>query len=199
MAELDWLFNTPKNPSNYVELPPATGGMSAIMGAMGPVLGVLGGLQAGFGAYFSAQSTKNNLQFQSDMAAINARMAENTAQSIMDAGQKQAGMVSAKYGAAKSATKVSQAARGIQAGEGSAAEEVASIDLAKETDMLTINANAVRQASAARMQSVNAQNESLIKGTTADSISPFAAATSSLISSAAQVAPQWYRLAKGGV
>lgn len=168
------------------------------MGQAGAIMGIFGAIQSGIGSYFAAESAKQNLEFQANMAAINARMAENTAQSIFSAGQKQAGMVSQKYGQVKGSAKASQAARGIQAGVGSAAEEIASIDLAKETDMLTINANTVRQAWAARTQSVNAQNESLLKGTTAESISPFSAMSTSLISSASQVAPQWYKTFGGG-
>lgn len=171
----------------------STSFMSGFSSYAGPIMGAIGGIGAGLGAYFSAESAKNNLKFQSDMAALNARMAENTAQSIMQAGEKAIGQQTLRAGKVKSAQRASQAARGIVAGEGNAAEEVATTDLMKETDSLTINANAVRQAWAARTQAVNAQNESLLKGTTADSINPFAAAGTSLINSATSVASSWYQ------
>ena len=96
-------------------------------------------------------------------------------------------------GKVKASQKVSQAARGVQIGVGSAAEEIATTDLMKEADMLTINANATRQAWAARMQATGYASESLMQGTSAESLSPASAAFSSLLTSAAAVAPQWYR------
>lgn len=158
----------------------------------GTVMGVFGGIQSGFGAYFSAKSTKSNLEFQADMAKINARMSENQAQSILDQGNKAIASQTLKAGKVMSSQKASQGARGIAMGEGSAAEEIATTDLMKEIDKYTINANAVRAAEAARMQSVNYSNESLLKGATAEGISPFSAASTSLINSATSVASSWY-------
>ena len=175
----------------------AAGGGGMSMGTMGAIMGIFGAISSGVGSYFSAQSAKDNLEFQKQMAAINARMAETAAQSILQAGQKQAGNAGLRYGQAKGSALAHQAARGIQQGEGSAAEEIASIDYAKESDLLTINANAVRQAWAARTQAANAQNESLLKGTTADSISPFAAMGTSLLGSGSQLAMQWYTMRNG--
>lgn len=162
------------------------------MSTVGAIMGVAGGIQAGFGAYFSAKSTANNLEFQAKMSEINARAAEVQAQSIMDQGQKAIGQVTMKAGKVVSAQKVSQASRGIAMGEGSAAEEVATTELMKEIDKYTINANAVRAAEAARMQKVNYMNDSLLKNTTADTISPFSSAATSLMSSASTVASSWY-------
>ena len=167
--------------------------LDQMMSYAGPIMGIIGGIQSGFGSYYSAKSTASNLQFQSDMAAINARMAENTAQSILDAGNRAQSQVSMRAGKVKGSQKAGQGARGIAIGVGSAAEEVAGTDLMKEMDMMTINANATRQAWAARTQAVNASNESLLKGTTAASISPFSAASTSLINSGTTVASSWYR------
>ena len=171
------------------------GGTSAAtaMNNFGVGMSIAGALQSGIGAYFSVQSVKDNLKFQSDMSAINARIAEQSAQSILLAGEKEQGRVSMKAGKVKGAQRASQASRGIVAGVGSAAEEIATTDLIKETDMYTINANAVRQAWAARTQSVNAMNTSLLQGTSADSLNPYMAAGTSLIESGALVASSWYQ------
>jgi hypothetical protein len=109
------------------------------------------------------------------------------------AGEQAQSQVAMRAGKVKAAQKVSQAARGVQIGVGSAAEEIATTDLMKEADMLTINANATRQAWAARMQATNYANESLMQGTMSDSIDPGVSAFSSLLTSASAVAPQWYR------
>lgn len=167
--------------------------MSSMMSYAGPIMGILGGISAGFGSYFQAQSAASNLQFQADMSAINARMAEKTAQSILDAGQKAQGQVGLRAGKVVAAQKAGQGHRGVAIGEGNAAEEVATTNLMKETDMLTINANATRQAWAARTQSVNAANESLLKGTMAESINPFTSMTTSLLNSGTAVASSWYQ------
>lgn len=168
-------------------------GMGNFMSMAGPVMSILGAIQSGYGAFASARSVKSNLEFQSDMAAINARRAEKTAQSIMRAGEEAQGQISLKAGKVKSAQKVSQGARGVQVGVGSAAEEIATTDMMKETDMMTINANTVRQAWEARMGGTNYANESLLKGTSADSINPYMSTAESLLTSATTVASSWYR------
>jgi len=170
--------------------------MTEFSGGVAPVLGIFGAIQSGIGTYFSAKSQKDTLEFQSNMAAINARLAEQSAQSILQQGERQAGMVSQKYGQEKGKRVVSQGSRGIQGGVGSAAEEMASVELAKETDMLQINANAVRAAWGARTQSTNYANQSLLAGTSAESINPFASAVPSMIGSASSVASNWYRYNK---
>ena len=171
---------------------------SAMTGAQalsifGAAAGVIGAISSAYGAYSSARSTKSSLKYQSAMSALNAEQAEKTAQSVLQAGEQAQSQVALRAGKGKASQKVSQAARGVQIGVGSAAEEIATTDLMKEADMLTINANATRQAWAARMQATNYANESLMQGTSAESVSPGSAAFSSLLTSAAAVSPQWYR------
>jgi hypothetical protein len=172
----------------------SSGGGSNAGGYAAGINAVVGMLMSMYGAYSSIQSTKRSLEFQSEMAKINARMAEQTAQSILFAGGRAAGQVSLKAGKVKGAQRASQGARGIVAGEGSAAEEIATTELMKETDMLTINANATREAWAARTQSVNARNEALLKETSADTLSPLMAAGTSLLNSGTAVASSWYQM-----
>lgn len=170
----------------------------------GPVMGtnlgvataVIGALQSGMGAFFSTQSVKNNLENQAALNAINARMAESTAQSILKAGERAQGDVSLRAGKVKSSQKARQGARGVAIGVGSAAEEIATTDLMKETDRWTINANALMQAGAARLQGVNFSNQSLMQGTSARSLNPYMAASSTLLDSASTVASSWYKFKK---
>ena len=179
----------------------SAGSASAAAGAMswlGPSMAILGGIQSAFGAYQSIKSTKSSLEYQSAISSLNAKLAEDTAQSILEAGEREAGRVSLQAGKVKSAQKVSQAARGVVIGAEGAADELATTDLMKEIDMLTINTNAVRQAGAARMQSTNFSNEALTQGASAGSLNPYAAATTSLLTSATDVASSWYRNKKLG-
>ena len=182
----------------------ASGGMSSLASA-GLILAMAGALNSAIGSFYSAKSQKYQLksqklaaEFQRSMSAINARNAEVQAQNIMEAGQRQIGQYTMRAGAQKGAAKASLAARGVQAGVGSAAEVMATADVVKEMDVLTINANTVRQAEAMRMQRVNYLNEGLMAGisaqnlgVTAGTIKPGGIAASSLLGSAGQVAGQW--------
>lgn len=176
---------------------PASSSMSSF-GALGAISSIIGSVGSAFGTYYNLKNMQGTLEFQSDMATINARMAESTAQSILEAGNRASGQVSMKAGKVKGSQRATMAARGIVLGEGNAAEEVATTDLMKETDMMTINANATRQAWAARTQALNYQNESLLKGTMSESISPESGAATSLLSSATEVASSWFRYRRLG-
>lgn len=162
----------------------------ATMGVMSSIIGVV---QSGLGAYYSTQSTKSNLEFQSRISEINARMAEKSAQSILAAGEKEQNRISMTAGKVKASQKTHQAARGIQIGVGSAAEEIASTDLIKELDMNTVYRNAVYQSNAMRMTGTNYANQSLLQGTMASTISPTMSAATSLLTSGAAVSDAWYK------
>lgn len=165
---------------------------AADMATVGLVGGIFGGINSAYGAFASARSTKNQLEFQAKMSEINARQAEQQAQSIMYSAERQIGQVTLKAGKVKSSQKASMAANGIALGEGNAAETVATTDLMKEIDALTINANAVRAAAAARSQSVNYSNQALLSQTSSDTINPMSAGATSMINSATTVASSWY-------
>ncbi len=174
---------------------------------IGPILGIAGAVNSAIGSYYAAKSQQiqlesqsETLKFQSDMSRINQRAAEFQAQTIMQAGERQAGAVSLKYGQMKGAAKTRMAAAGGVIGEGSNREIIASSDLMKEIDMLTINANTVRAAESARTQAVNYGNQALMQGVsasnvagTASTISPFAGAATSLLGSATPLLNSWYQ------
>ena len=199
------------------------------IGDAGPIMQIAGMATQAIGSYYGAkmqqiqlraqsdtlryqsQSQAMSLQFQKDMSTLNAELSEADAQQILLAGEREAGQISRRYGRAKSSNRASMAARGVQLGVGSTAEVDASIELAKQVDMLTINANRTRAAAAARMQRVNYANQALMSGvsasnvaamgeisasnlaSSASSISPFGQAFSSLLGNAGAVANTWYR------
>jgi hypothetical protein len=173
----------------------------------GPALQVGGMISSALGSYYSAQqaqyqleSTKLSYQYQQQVAEINAVAMEREAQSILMSGQYQNAASTMKYGKIKSSTKASQAARGITLGIGSAAEEIATIDLMKETDSITINGNAVRAAAAARIKGAGLTATANMLGVSASAahvaselINPFSAGANSLISGGSQIAQSWYK------
>ena len=181
--------------------------LSSSLSMIGPGMQLVGAIQSGIGAYASAQQAKSNLEFQSYMNGINekmsefnAHMAENTAEATLLAGEKAQNAVSLKAGKIKGSQLASQGARGIQAGVGNAAEEIATTDLMAKEDEYTINANATRQAWNIRMQgvsdmtqAVNYSNMALMENASASTISPFSAMSTSLMSSGGAVADNWYK------
>lgn len=176
----------------------AGGGGGAQISAVGAYGQIAGALMSAVGGYFSALAKKDQLksqalsaEFQAFMSQMNARQAEEDAQAILAAGRSQIGMATMQRGQEKSRRKVSAAARGVVGNVGSAAEVLATEDLMKEIEAMTINQNTVRAAGQARMQGVNYGNQSLLSGVsagnlrrTAGSISPGLAASTSLGNSA---------------
>lgn len=168
-------------------------GFSSGQLAQAAMVSQIGGSVSGaVGSYYSSKSQASSLKFQSDIAGINARIAELGAQQELYKGQQQVGALTMKAGQVKSSQRAAMAANGIDLGEGNAAEVQASTDIMKEIDKNTIEANAVRSAWGYRTQSVNYQNEALIRSATADNINPFASAATSLLGSAGSVAGTWY-------
>lgn len=173
---------------------------------VGPILAIAGMASSAIGAYYGAktqqyqlESQALNMDFQKSMSELNAKNAEFTAQTILESGQRQIGAVTMRAGNVKGAARASMAARGIQAGVGSAADVIATTDLIKEVDVNTINARAVQTAEAQRMAAVNAQNQAMMSGVSADNarmgastINPFMSTSASLLGGASSVATAYY-------
>jgi hypothetical protein len=162
----------------------------------GPMLSFFGTINSAVGTYYQTQAKASALQHQAEMAEINARISERSAQSAMLAGQKQIGQLGLKAGKLKSAQKVSLAANGVVVGSGSAAEILASTDLLKEIDANQIWQNTVQKAWSIRTQGTNQYVSSLTAKAAADSLSPFGAAGGTLLSGVGDVATNWYALNK---
>lgn len=160
----------------------------------------IGGMfSSAIGSYFSAESQKSSLKFQADMAEINARLSETSAQQELLKGERQVGALTLRAGQVKGAQRAAMAANGIDLGVGNAAEVLASTEILKEVDKNTITANAVRDAWGFRLQGTNYQNEALMKRSAASTVSPMASVASSLLGSAGSVASSWYLYNKGSV
>lgn len=181
----------------------ATG--AATMRNAGMMLSIFGGVNSAVGAYFQAQTQQYqdksqalNLGYQADMAAINSRSAEYSAESTLEAGKSQIANMTMAEGQQKASTTATMAAHGIRLGVGSAADISASQDIVKDINMYTIDANATRAAAQDRTQATNYQNQSLMDRTgavnatlSAKSVNPFSAMTSSLLTTASSVGSQW--------
>jgi hypothetical protein len=193
MAENGW--------SNWFQGPEAAKAFSTY----GPVIQIAGAVNSAIGAYYQAQnqqfqleSQASSMRFRQELFKLNQEQSEYAAEQTMAASQREAGRIYMRGGAVKGAARASMAARGIQAGVGSAAETIATTDLVTEIDALTINANAVRAAENLRTQSVNYGTQSVMAGVSANnysasagSINPFASAGTSLIGGATSIMSNW--------
>lgn len=178
------------------------GGTLSMIGLSAQITGQF--MQA-IGAGFAAQAQKDQLksqaltaEFQASMANHNARQAEKDAQAILAAGRGQVAQLTAQRGQERARKKVSAAARGVSGA--SVKELLATEDITKSIDAMTINRNAVRAAGQARMQSVNAGNQSLLAGVSAGnlrrsarSISPLASFSASSLAGAGRFAASYGR------
>lgn len=178
---------------------------AATMQNVGLLTTIMGGVNTAVGSYFAAEAQRYQsksqaltLGYEADMASINARSAEYTAEGYLESGKSQIQSLTLRAGQEKASATASMASRGLALGEGSAQEFTASQDIVKDISMYTINSNATREAAQARTQAANYQNQSLMDRTgavnanlSASSISPFSVMTSSLISTASSVASQW--------
>lgn len=186
----------------------SSGSSMSTMGQVGVGMAIMGAIQSGIGTFYAAKSAKNQLKsqamtfdYQKQMSALNARAMEDTAQQIMRAGEQDIGRLTLRAGQVKGSARAAQAARGGQIGTGSNAEELASLELMKQTDALTINSNTVRAAWAARTQAQNYEAQAAMAGVSAfgarsaaSQISPFSQAGTNLMSSGGNVASAWYNL-----
>lgn len=162
-------------------------------------LQVGGAFIAAIGAVSSVMSSRLALKGAAEIAAINAGVAERAAQQEEARGQELIAQATERAGQVKGSQRAAMAANGIDLGEGSAAEILTSTDMVKEHDIQTIQANAVRAAWGHRMNATSLTNQARSNMASADSASPLLAGTSSLLSSAGQIAGSWYAMNKNGV
>ncbi len=174
------------------------GFLSGQMAQAGLITQLAGAGSSMMGSYYSAKNQAANLNFQANIAGINARIAESAAQSELQKGQRQIGALTLQAGQLKARQRATLAANGVDLGYGSAAEIQASTDLMKEIDMDTIQANAVRSAWGYRTEKANYQAQAIMAGAAAKGIRPVESAVSSLLGGAGSVANSWYGLKKSG-
>ena len=151
------------------------------------------------GAFYGAKSRKSALGYEADMADINAKLAESTAQSTLLAGQAAEQRTRLQTAQLKSRQRVAMGSSGTALDEGSNAEILKTTDYMGEIDADTVAANAVRAAWGYRTQAANYQGSATMARSAADAVSPGAALATSLLGSASQVASSWYSAKKAGM
>jgi hypothetical protein len=130
-----------------------------LMAGTGALVSSIGSFYAAKTAQYKFESDALSLDFQQTISNINARAAEFDAQQALEAGKQRKALATLRFGQLKAESRVSAAARGVQAGVGSAAEVQASIEFAKDVDAFTIDSNAFRAARAARRRALDFRNQ----------------------------------------
>lgn len=176
-----------------------------VVQAIGMIMQAVGAVHTGIGAYYGARAQKltlkaqaSALEYQQRMAQLNQRIVAREAVSEFQQAQKMIGQRTMQHGQAQAQARASMAARGIQAGVGSAGEIMASMEYAKQAESMAMNAQAVRQREDMMMQRTNVATQGIMAGAQAeglrgmaDAIMPIAHLMVGLTSSGGQVLSQW--------
>lgn len=158
-----------------------------------------GMVSGGINTYFSAKSQKSGLQFQADIADINAQMSDLSARQTMLQGQREEQKVRLATGNVKAGQRVALAANGIDiANSPTALAQLTTTDVIGEIDAMTVAENALRSAWGYRTQAGNSRIEAAVKRGVADGINPGMQAAASLLGNSGQVASSWYSMNKSG-
>ena len=156
------------------------------------ILGLLGlGLSA-FGSYQQSQATQDAYVRQAEIERQNEVLAEYQAKDALDWGEFAVNSHRRQVGQLKGSQIASMAARGLDLGEGTAADVLASTDIMADYDEQMIRENAGKEAEGFRMMGKNyAGNAALLTGR-AGRENPFLSGVSSLLTNANKVSEYWY-------
>lgn len=126
------------------------------MGAQGGVAayGALAGVSL-TQAVFQAQAAEQQAKFQSDIAGINAKLAEGQAEDAITRGNSEAGRAINKARRVAGSQRLAAAAQGLNIAVGSPAEAARDTETMGAIDAMTIKNNAVREAYGYRMEAIN--------------------------------------------
>lgn len=172
------------------------GGFMAAAGAASQAIGAYFGVTA---MRAQAKEQASMLEFEDWASRQNARAAEEQAHAALEAGKRDIALATMRAGQELAATEASFGGRGVVAGVGSSAEQIASQKLVRDLDVLNLGVNAVREANAARQAGLNSRlrgSFAALSGRnlrrTASSANPLLAGATSLLGSATQVADGYY-------
>lgn len=142
-------------------------------------------------SYKEAQAKKAQLRYQSRVARNNAQLAEWGAQQETIVGRSEEQASRMRTAQIFSGQRAAMAANGVDLGDGSAVDVLASTRFMGERDALTIRDNAARRAWGLRIQKMNFESEAKMLEAGASAVSPFSAMLGSLMGNASSVASMY--------
>ena len=156
------------------------------------LLGLLGLGLGAYGSYQQSKATKDAYAQQAEVERQNKVLAEMQAKDALERGVLAGQGHRRQVGQLKGNQIASMAARGLDLGEGTAADVLASTDIMAEYDEKMIQANAQKEAEGFRMMGKNyAGNAALLMGRSGRE-NPLLSGVSSLLTNAGKVAEYWY-------
>ena len=158
------------------------------IGAMGAGAGL-----SAVGAFNQGTAQQGVLGYEASVANNNATLANYQASVAAQVGAQNEQSVELKTAQLMGTQKADMAANGIVMGPGSANEVLASSKYMGERDAMTVQNNTANQVWADQMQAQNYTSEANADNAEKKAISPILGAASSLLGTAGQVAPYWYR------
>lgn len=147
----------------------------------------------GVAARSNAVAQQNALNYQAQVSANNAKIAQWQAQDALQRGARTEQTQRLKTAQLKGAQRASLAARGISLDEGSALNLLQDTDFMGDLDVATIQDNTTKEAWGFENQANNALNDAALMTGRAQATSPNAAMFGTLLTGAGSVADSWYR------
>lgn len=139
-------------------------------------------------AYKAAKYEKAKLNMQAKLLRLEQKAQSTAADDVMRGGERQAAAIGYQAGMAKSSSRASMAAAGVQVGaSGNSAEALASIDVVKEMQINQVMANAVAQSWGYRKAAVQTGNNAMAVESAASDVSPLLAAFVEMNNQALQI------------
>jgi hypothetical protein len=168
--------------------------------AVSGVIAVVGAGASALSSYNKANTEKKNLNYQAQVEANNAIIAQDQATVTELDGQQQVFQHDLQTSALYGTERANLAASGVDLGQGSANDILASTKLISKIDANTIQDNALRAAWGFKVQRDNATENASHLRENSNAISPGNAAFSSLLGSAVQANSSWnsYASSTGG-
>lgn len=158
---------------------------------------------AAYGAYSQSEDRRVQAEYQSRVAANNAKVAEWQAADAEERGQRQAMEVRRKYAALMGTQRAALAARGLDISDGSANATLQDTSFFGAYDETMTRANAAREAWGYRVRGANFTGDAQFLAAQANAENPglsaaLAGGSTFFSSGGGSVAARWYQQSGGG-
>lgn len=165
-------------------------------GSIGVGLMIGAALGKAHSAYTASKIQASNYATQSWISADNAKLAQMGVEQAFRRGEAEIAQLTRKAALVKAQQRTAFAARGVALGTGNTAEVMASTDISKEADKMTVEANALAAAWGYRRKAIMSEAQSKAQAVMAKAYNRSApwAAAASLLNTAAQVSGSYLKL-----
>jgi hypothetical protein len=159
---------------------------------------VVGAYSSMLQARHQAASMASAYQYQADMAEINAKMSESSAQQALSNGVKAQQSILMKTAVLKSRQKVAYASSGVDLSSQSVGNVQASTEIMGEQAKIDAETDSIANAWGFRTQGVSYGNSMRANQSGANSIDSGYAGTTALLGKASGIGRDWYFMKKAG-